>query len=98
MDFEASASEAGLCVTSLRSFDEWDVHPQGQALRDVPAVQIVRVGDAPKRTLDDTAISSPLQGVRVLDLTRIIAGPVCGRTLAGAFSRVLSLPMTGLHS
>jgi crotonobetainyl-CoA:carnitine CoA-transferase CaiB-like acyl-CoA transferase len=75
------ASSQGMCATALRSFAEWDLHPQAKALADQPPVQIIKIGDAPKRTISGD-LTRPLEGIRVLDLSRVLAGPVCGRTLA----------------
>ena len=85
VEFETEAAKRGMCATALRTFAEWDKHSQAEALKDVPPVQLIRIGDAPKREVsrDDEVPRYALEGIRVLDLTRVIAGPVAGRTLAG---------------
>lgn len=92
--FETAAAEAGLAVTALRSFPEWDAHPQGQAVRGLPLISITRIGDADQEPLPRGA--RPLGGVRVLELTRVIAGPVSGRTLAAHGAEVLNITGPGL--
>ena len=84
---ETAAAEAGLVVTACRSFAEWDRHPQGQAVAKLPLFTVEKIGDAPPQKLGPA--DRPLAGVKVLDLTRIIAGPVCGRTLAAHGADVL---------
>src|SRR5437773_5139990 len=86
-EFEEAAGRAGLVAAAKRSFDEWDHHPQGVAGAALPVFSIERIGDAPPQPLPATP--RPLGRVRVLDLTRIIAGPVCGRTLAAHGADVL---------
>lgn len=82
-DFEDAAAAAGLVATALRRFDEWDASPQGQAVAAQPLFTIERIGDAPPLALPPLREDQrPLSGLRVLDLTRVLAGPVGGRALA----------------
>jgi crotonobetainyl-CoA:carnitine CoA-transferase CaiB-like acyl-CoA transferase len=85
-DFETAAADAGLVVTAARSFEEWDAHPQAAALAAQPVLRVERIADAPPRAWAPWPTGQqgalPLDGLRVLDLTRILAGPVAGRTLA----------------
>lgn len=83
VDFETAAAERGLVATALRTFEQWDASGQGQAVARQPLFTIERIGDAAPRGLPPLAEDQrPLEGVRVLDLTRILAGPVGGRALA----------------
>ena len=93
--FEDAAAAKGLCVTALRSFAEWMASPQGQAVVASP-VRIDRIGEAPAERPAHAA--RPLAGLRVLDLTRIIAGPVCTRTLAAHGAEVLLVTAPHLPS
>ena len=93
---ETAAAEAGLAVTACRSFAEWDNHPQGRAVAALPVFTIEQIGDAPPQPLPPA--DRPLSGVKVLDLTRIIAGPVCGRTLAAHGADVLLVTAPHLAS
>jgi crotonobetainyl-CoA:carnitine CoA-transferase CaiB-like acyl-CoA transferase len=79
-----------------RSLAEWDRHPQSRALAQLPLFSIDKIGDAPVLELD--AAPRPLAGLRALDLTRIIAGPVCGRTLAVHGADVLLITAPHLPS
>ena len=75
-------------MTACRSFDEWDRHPQGSAIAKEPLFTIEKIGEGPRLSLDPAG-ERPLAGMKILDLTRIIAGPVCGRTLAAHGADVL---------
>ncbi|HEY1089563.1 MAG TPA: CoA transferase [Burkholderiaceae bacterium] len=83
LDFETAAAERGLVATALRSFAQWDATEQGLAIAAQPLFTLERIGDADPLVLPPLhADQRPLSGLRVLDLTRILAGPVGGRALA----------------
>lgn len=94
---EADAAAAGLPLAALRSFKEWDAHRQAAVIAGMPLVDIKRIGDAPPEGARSHG-DRPLSGVRVLELARIIAGPVCGRALAAHGADVLAVSAPHLPS
>ena len=85
--FETAAYQASGVVAMMRSYDEWSQTPQAKALAALPILTIEKIGDAAPKPWP--AGSRPLAGLRVLDLSRVIAGPVAGRTLAAHGADVL---------
>ena len=97
---EDAIAEAGLCGAMVRSPEEWAAHPQGAHLAGLPVVTVERLDDAPARPLPTVTGDRPrpLDGVRVVDQTRVLAGPTCGRTLASLGAQVLRVGAARLPS
>jgi hypothetical protein len=87
--FETAAYAEGGVVALMRSHDQWSALPQASAIAKMPLVEIEKIGEADPKPWP--AGERPLAGLRVLDLSRVIAGPVAGRTLAAHGADVLAI-------
>ena len=90
--FETAAYAGGCVVALMRSHGQWSSLSHAKALADLPLISIEKIGEAAPKPWPKG--DRPLAGMRVLDLSRVIAGPVAGRTLAahGADVMLISSP------
>jgi hypothetical protein len=84
VDLEEAAHQNKLAIYALRSFDEWDALPHASAVSNFP-ITLRKINNDAAACLPETLRCNAdrcLRGLRVVELSRVIAGPVCGKTLA----------------
>lgn len=96
-ELEAAIAAAGLCGAMVRTAEEWDNSIPGRLAASRPVVEVIQMGDSPPEPWPRRAARA-LEGINVLDLTRVLAGPTCARTLASYGARALRVGAAQLPS
>ena len=94
IDLENAIAELNLCGGMVRGNSEWLAEPHGTVLSKKPVIEIIKIGESDPEPIPSSI--RPLGGVRVLDLTRILAGPIAARTLAEHGADVLMVTAENL--
>ncbi|ETN42643.1 uncharacterized protein HMPREF1541_01800 [Cyphellophora europaea CBS 101466] len=83
VELESQAFRTGAIVGALRSYAQWDASPQAASVSDHP-LSVRKIADGPKGWPAHLGAGQKkcLAGLKVLEMTRVIAAPVAGRTLA----------------
>jgi crotonobetainyl-CoA:carnitine CoA-transferase CaiB-like acyl-CoA transferase len=89
-DLEQAVVEAKGCAAEMRSWAQWQKHPQGLAVNAEPLVHFIDSPDEHAQMWQGS-VERPLAGLKVLDLTRVLAGPTASRFLAGLGANVLRI-------
>ena len=87
-ELEHMAGEAGMIMGIHRTAAEWAAHPQGQAIANIPVIEIVKIGESDPIPWTNNP-AAPLSGIRVLSNSHVIASSTASRTLAGYGAEVL---------
>jgi hypothetical protein len=77
-------------IGMVRSAAEWSRHPVGARLASKPVIEVEKIGDSDPIPLPK-GLNKVLEGIRVLDCTHVIGGPITGRTLAEFGADVLHI-------
>jgi hypothetical protein len=91
IDLESAAFDYNIVISALRKYSEWDVLPQARAISEFP-ILLRKLGDSPPglpRGMQSLGADKCLRGLRVLELSRVIAAPLSGKTLAAHGADVL---------
>nr|WP_321251299.1 CoA transferase [uncultured Ruegeria sp.] len=94
-ELESAIVAEGGVAAAMRSRVEWLEHPQGRAVSRDPLITWENPRNVTLRDRPNATAERPLAGLRVLDLTRVLAGPVSTRTLAGFGAEVLRIDPPG---
>ncbi len=92
IELETELVAAGMIGAAVRTLDEWDAHPHARATRDLPVLSVEPIGEA------DPAGTSTPSALRVLDCSRVLAGPVAGQMFAGFGAQVIRVGAAHLPS